>query len=84
MENKLAWGRAKDLGERRCLRGSTCCETGSDGVGVARGNLGTSLEILWLRLQASHCFRGGPVSGQISYSKMHVVWLCSVVAMQCG
>lgn len=28
--------RAKDLGERRCLGGSTRCETGGDGVGVAK------------------------------------------------
>ena len=26
--------RAKDLGERRCLRGSTHCDTGGAGVGV--------------------------------------------------
>lgn len=62
------------------------CETGGDGCGGwLRGNHGTSLEILWLRLRASTASVGDGFQGtKISRSEMHVVWLCSVVAMQCG
>lgn len=87
---KTNWPRGKGLKTWReeMFTGSTCCETGGDGVGVAKRKslAGTSLEILCKEAREAHCFyRGGRFQGtKISCSKMHVVWLCSVVAMQCG